>query len=127
MSVTAETAGYVADQTGLRLLELSNAVVALYKKTFGRGPSKSRACFVGPDTVVILLENSLTVAERNLALLGEHARLRESRMLLYGQLEDELRVIAERVLERRPIACVSGFDSNHDLSVAVLTLGPAIL
>ena len=113
-----------AEERGNRLCELSNAIVQLYKQTFGRGPTKSRACFAGPDTLVVLLEDSLTVAERNLAALGQYARLDQSRMLLHAKLENELRAIVERVIERRPIACISGIDASHGLSVEVLTLAP---
>ena len=38
----------------------------LYKELFGRGPTKVRAAFAGPDTVVVSLENTMTQAERNM-------------------------------------------------------------
>ena len=62
------------------MLEISNAMVGLYKEAFGRGPTKARAQFAGPDTLVVILEASLTVAERNLVAMGEHQRLREARL-----------------------------------------------
>jgi hypothetical protein len=65
---------------GSALLQISNAMVRLYKDAFGRGPTKARAQFAGPDTLVVLLQDSMTVAERNLAAMGEHARLRDARM-----------------------------------------------
>jgi Na+-translocating membrane potential-generating system (MpsC) len=64
------------------MLEISNAVVGLYKETFGRGPTKVRAQFAGPDTLVVILESSLTVAERSLIAMGEHRRLRRRRSVL---------------------------------------------
>lgn len=62
------------------LSELSNAMVRIYKQQFGRGPTKVRSDFAGPNTVVCLLENTFTPAEKNLQAMGEHQRLRDTRM-----------------------------------------------
>jgi len=106
------------------LLELSNAMVRLYKQAFGRGPTRARASFAGPDTIVVVLEQSLTVAERNLVALGEHARLREGRIFFQYSLEHEFRGVVERVLGRRTIAFVSGIDTQRDVSIELFTLEP---
>jgi uncharacterized protein YbcI len=68
-----------ADRRGLGLQELTNAVVRLYKELFGRGPTKARTNYAGPDTLVATIENSLTPAERNMIELGDHQRVREIR------------------------------------------------
>ena len=71
----------VSDEAqGRELQELTNAMVQLYKDLFGRGPTKARAGYAGPDTLLITLEGSLTAAEKNLAALNERQRLRETRM-----------------------------------------------
>jgi uncharacterized protein YbcI len=106
------------------MLELSNAIVRLYKDAFGRGPTKARASFAGPDTLVVVLEESMTVAERNLAALGEHARLRDARLFFQYALEEEIRATVERILQRRTIAFVSGIDTWRDVAVEVFTLEP---
>jgi uncharacterized protein YbcI len=109
---------------GSALLHISNAMVRLYKEVFGRGPTKSRAQFAGPNVLVVLLEDSMTVAERNLAALDEHDRLREARMFFQYSLESEFRAIVERYLGRRTVAFVSGVDTHQDLSVELFTLEP---
>jgi uncharacterized protein YbcI len=109
---------------GSALLHISNAMVRLYKEAFGRGPTKSRAQFAGPNVLVVLLEDSMTVAERNLAALNEHDRLREARMFFQYSLESEFRGIVERFLGRRTIAFVSGVDTHQDVSVELFTLEP---
>lgn len=106
------------------MLELSNAMVRLYKEAFGRGPTKARAAFAGPDTLIVVLEQSMTVAERNLVAMGEHERLREARLFFQHALEHEFRGLVERHLHRRPIAFISGMDTHHDVSVEVFTLEP---
>jgi uncharacterized protein YbcI len=104
------------------MLELANAMVRLYKEAFGRGPTKARAMLAGPDTLVVVLENSLTVAERNLVLLGEHERLRTARLFLQYSLEHEFRSIVEDILGRRTLAFVSGVDTRRDVAVELFTL-----
>jgi uncharacterized protein YbcI len=107
------------------MLELSNAMVRLYKEVFGRGPTKARASFAGPDTLVIVLEDSMTVVERNLAAMGEHARLRDARLFFQYAVEDQFRDAVERILGRKTVAFISGMDTRRDVSVEVFTLEPA--
>jgi uncharacterized protein YbcI len=106
------------------MLEIANAVVRLYKEAFGRGPTKARAHFAGPDTLVLVLENSMTTAERNLLVMGEERRLRESRQLFGTALEPQLRTIVEETLGRRTVAFASGLDAHQDVAVEVFTLEP---
>jgi uncharacterized protein YbcI len=112
----------VADKSPM--LEISNAMVRLYKEAFGRGPTKARAQFAGQDTLVVMLESSLTVAERNLVAMGEHQRLREARLFFQYALEDQFRAIVEQALGRRTLAFVSGMDTARDVAVEVFTLEP---
>lgn len=107
------------------MLEISNSMVRLYKEAFGRGPTKARAQFAGPDTLVVILESSLTVAERNLVAMGEHQRLRESRLFFQYALEDQFRAIVEHALGRRTVAFVSGIDAARDVAIEVFTLEPS--
>jgi len=52
------------------LMELSNTMVRIYKELFGRGPTKARSHWAGPDAVTCFLEDTLTPAERNLLKMG---------------------------------------------------------
>lgn len=112
----------VADRSPM--LEISNAMVRLYKEAFGRGPTKARAQFAGQDTLVVILESSLTVAERNLVAMGEHQRLREARLFFQYALEDQFRSIVEQALGRHTLAFVSGIDTARDVAVEIFTLEP---
>ncbi len=106
------------------LLDICQAMVRLYKENLGRGPTKARAEFAGRDILVVWLEGSLTVAERKLAAMGEHARLREARLFGQYALEAESRAAVERVLERRTTSFISGIDTGRDISSAVFGLEP---
>jgi uncharacterized protein YbcI len=82
-------------------LAVSNAMVKLYKEQFGRGPTKARTTFAGPDLIICTLEDSLTAAERNLVALGQHDRLRDVRMFFQHAAADKFRAIVEEHTCRR--------------------------
>jgi uncharacterized protein YbcI len=107
------------------LLQISNAMVRLYKEAFGRGPTKARAQFVGADMLVVVLEDSLTAMERNQLALDRHARLREARLDIQDAMEDKLRAAVEEVLGRRTVSVISGIDPRQDVSIELFTLEPA--
>jgi uncharacterized protein YbcI len=106
------------------LLAVSNAMVKLYKENFGRGPTKVRTNFAGPDLLVTTLENSLTPAERNLAAMGEHQRLRDVRTFFQHATEDEFRETVERITGRKVRAFVSGIATEQDVSAELFYLEP---
>jgi uncharacterized protein YbcI len=113
------------DGPGNPLLALSNAMTKLYKDLFGRGPTKVRAAFAGPDVVVVTLENTMTQAERNMVKLGEHQRLRDVRLFFQHSSEEQLKRPVEEILGRKVRAFTSGIDTDADVSVEVYVLHPA--
>jgi uncharacterized protein YbcI len=104
--------------------EISREMVRLYKEMFGRGPTKARTDFAGPDTVICTLENTFTPAERKLAELGEHQRLRDARLYFQHAMEADFRGAVEGILGRRVRAFVSGTDTARDVSSEVFYLTP---
>lgn len=106
------------------LLEISNATVRIYKTAFGRGPTRARTRFAGTDTLVVLLQDTMTISERRLAALGEHERLREHRLVLHEALGPQVRAVVERILGRPTLGVISGIDTHRDLAVEVITLAP---
>jgi uncharacterized protein YbcI len=105
-------------------MEVSNAMVALYKDLFGRGPTKTRTSYAGADTILVTLENSLTQSEQNLAALNEHGRLRDIRMLFQHSSEKDFTEVIERITGRKVRAFVSGIDTRRDVSSEVFSLEP---
>lgn len=112
------------DRTDSVLAEISRQMVRIYKEQFGRGPTKARTDFAGPDIVICSLEESLTPAEQRLAELGEHQRLRDTRMYLQHVTEKEFCGVIEQVLTRKVRAFVSGIDTGKDVSSEVFYLEP---
>src|SRR5215207_1791888 len=73
-------AARTANGGGPHAAAISNAMVRMYKEQFGRGPTKTRTNYAGPDILITTLEDSFTPAERRMADMGEHQRLRDTRM-----------------------------------------------
>jgi len=105
--------------------EISRQMVRLYKELFGRGPTKARTDFVG-DVVISTLESSFTPAEQKLVEMGEHQRLRDTRLYFQHATEGEFRAVVEGLLGRRVRAFVSGTDTRCDVSTEVFYLEPLV-
>jgi uncharacterized protein YbcI len=112
------------DRHGLELQEVTNAMVRLYKDLFGRGPTKARSNYAGPDALLATIENSLTPAERNMLDLGEDQRVRESRMFFQHASERDFSETVEQITGRKVRSFVSGIDTKHDVSSEVFYFEP---
>ncbi len=106
------------------LAEISREMVRLYKEQFGRGPTKARTDFAGPDILICTLEQSLTPVEQRLAEMGEDQRLRDTRTFFQHASKDQFCSIVERVLGRKVRAFVSGMDTDADVSAELFYLFP---
>jgi uncharacterized protein YbcI len=107
------------------LAAISSEMVRLYKEQFGRGPTKARANWSGRDVLVVLLEDTLTPAERNLVALGEYQRLRDVRMLFQYARVQQFCEPVERLTGRKVRSFISGIDAAADgMSLEVFVLHP---
>jgi uncharacterized protein YbcI len=113
-----------AEDSSQLTARLSDELTRIYKEQFGRGPKRVRTYFAGPDTVVSVLENTFTPAERNLAAMGEHARLRDARLFFQYAAESTFTGAVEQVLGRRVHAFISGIDATKDVCSEVFVLEP---
>jgi uncharacterized protein YbcI len=113
------------ERDGSVLMAIANEMVQLFKEQFGRGPTAARAAWAGPDVVTVVLEQTLTPAERNLAAMGAHERLRETRMFFQYASVREFCEPVERLTGRRVRAFVSGLDTEADgLATETFVLHP---
>lgn len=113
------------DARSTLLADISREMVRLYKDQFGHGPTHARTNWAGPDVLVTTLEDTLTPAERNLARLGEHERVRETRIFFQYASVAEFCQPVERLTGRTVRAFISGIDSVVDgLAVEMFILHP---
>lgn len=124
MSEQVVSDDHVADRPDSAHAEISREMVRLYKEQFGRGPTKARTDFAGPDVLICTLECSFTPAEKSLAEMGEHQRLRDTRLFFQAAIEDQFRGVIERVLGRQVRGFISGTDTANEISAEIFYLEP---
>ncbi len=126
--VTSDITGASQDRDGQFGVSasISREMVKLYKNQFGRGPTKVWTHWAGDDTIIVLLEETLTPAERNLVKMGEHQRLRDVRMFFQYATVREFCEPVERLTGRKVRAFLSGIDTEVDgLALETFVLHPA--
>jgi uncharacterized protein YbcI len=124
---TSQTAPSSADGSNAYnvLNAISNEMVRIYKEQFGRGPTKTRTMWAGSDILLVTLEETFTPAERRLAKMGEHGRLRDLRLLFqYAEVKEFCEPV-ERLTGRKVRAFISGIDTESDLASEMFVLYPS--
>jgi uncharacterized protein YbcI len=105
--------------------EISREMVRLYKGQFGRGPTRVRTHWAGDDMIVVILENTLTPAERNMVKMGEHQRIRDIRMFFQYATVREFCEPVEHLTGRKVRSFLSGIDTEVDgLAMETFVLHP---
>jgi uncharacterized protein YbcI len=110
--------------TGGRLLtEISNAMVALHREHFGRGPGAAKTS-ITDGLVVCVLSDVYTQVERTLVRAGRIDHVRRTRTLHQEALEAEYREPIERITGRTVSAFLSVVHFDPDLAVEIFLLEP---
>jgi uncharacterized protein YbcI len=94
------------------MVAVSNALVALHKEQFGRGPTKARSHFAGPDALLCVLEDVLLPAELKLVALGQQNRIREMRSAFQVATAAEFIATVEQIVYRKVRAFASAVDPD---------------
>ena len=107
------------------LVELSNAMVALHREHFGRGPGASRA-FLVDGLAICVMSDVYTRVERTLIEAGRLDHVQQTRLLHHKTLEETYVATAEAALGRAVIAAMSTFNSEPDVAVELFLVGEAL-
>ena len=97
---------------GSVLTSVSNAMVALHKEQFGRGPVRARTAFAGDDTLICTLQDALLPAEHALVKMGHQDRVHESRLFFQMATRDKFVAVVEQLTGRRVMAFTSATDAD---------------
>ena len=96
---------------------ISDEMGRLYQQIFERTPASVVTHLPADDVVLVVLEGSMTPAERRLRASGQATQLREHRLALQQAFADRFRGIVEAATGRR----VRAFTSAHDVEADVAT------
>jgi uncharacterized protein YbcI len=103
--------------------QICDTAVRLLREYTGRGPTKAKATIDG-DSVMILLGDTLTRGERQLAATGKAERVLQVRHDFQMVMRDELVKAVEDATGRKVIAFMSQNHIDPDLAVEVFVLQP---
>lgn len=107
------------------LMQVSDAMVTLHKEQFGRGPTRARAYYAGPDALVCVLDDVLLPAELKMVVLGDAGRVRESRTAFQAATADEFVSVVEQIVSRKVRAFASGVDPQKNTVFENFAFEPA--
>jgi uncharacterized protein YbcI len=111
-------------QASSTAVALANALVALHKEQFGRGPRLARTNFAGEDTVVTVFYDALLPAEKALAEIGEHLRVQESRLFFQEATRDRFIGTIESIVQRKVHSFHSTCDARTGIVMEIAVLEP---
>jgi uncharacterized protein YbcI len=109
---------------GTLAADISNAIVHLLSRHYGRGPTKAKT-YIFDNYVFCVLENVLTTSEQTLAGAGQRELVRKTRAAFKEVLADDFRAAVEKVVERPVIAYHSEIEFDPDMGFEIFVLGEA--
>ena len=111
-------------QSGQVISEISNAMVAMHREHFGRGPGAARTV-MAEGIVVCVLSDVYTTVEKTLLKAGQADHVQQARLLHQRALESEYKSAVERITGEPVDAFLSVTHVDPDVSVATFLLGAA--
>jgi uncharacterized protein YbcI len=78
---------------------LSNAIVALFKEFYGKGPTAAKTYF-NDDWIFVVMENGLTRNEETLLAAGEQEMVRQYRLRFQEVMRDRICAMVAEVTGR---------------------------
>jgi len=102
---------------------ISNAVVHRMAEVSGRGPSRARTT-LGHNAVFVVVEDTLTRAERELVRIGSEELVLRVREGLQRAMHESLDSDIERLTGQAVISFMSTNHIDPDLAVEVFVLAP---
>jgi uncharacterized protein YbcI len=100
---------------------LARAVVRYYRDHFGRGPTKAQAFYRG-TVIVVLLNDTMTKAERSLAAAGKIEAVMQLREAFQESMRNELAQTVERLVGSKVVAFMSSNHIDPDMAAEIFVL-----
>jgi uncharacterized protein YbcI len=110
-----------ASQGGPLRQELSNAIVALFKEYYGRGPADCRT-YLEPDLVVVVMTGGYHAADQTLFEAGRWYEVRQARMSWQDTMQVRFVEAIERLTRRKVKAFMSANHQSPDITVELFVL-----
>ena len=106
---------------GPTLAEVTNAIVGLHRRHYGKGPTRSKS-YLLDDVLICVMEDVLTTVERTLVEAGEHAKVRDTRYAFEDAMRDRFCEAVERIVGRRVLGFTSQVLVTRDVAIEMFML-----
>jgi uncharacterized protein YbcI len=100
---------------------ISNAIVGIYSKHYGKGPTRAKT-YLLDDVVVTVMQDVFTVVERTLIDAGKGDTVRDVRTTFQYAMRDEFSDAIRTVTGQEVRGFLSQIDWNTDVAVEVFLL-----
>jgi uncharacterized protein YbcI len=107
---------------GRMLAEVTNAMVRLQARYFGKGPTRSRSHLLD-DVLVCVMRDVYTTVEQTLIEAGKADQVRATRQEFHLAMEADFVEMVERIVGRRVLAALAQTHVNPDAAVEIFLLG----
>lgn len=107
---------------GAQLAAISNAVVGVFRDSYGRGPSKAKT-YLFDDYVLCVLEDILTSVERTLVDNGDEHQVRAMRLSFQEAEGDKFKAAVTEATGRPVIAHESQVTFHPAVGFEMFVLG----
>ncbi len=111
----------VSDGQGTLRADISTAIVGLYKKHYGKGPTHCRT-YLEPDLVVVILGEGYTPGEQTLFEAGKWYEVRNSRQIWQDSMHERFVETIEELTGRRVKGFMSANRQDPDYAVELFVL-----
>jgi uncharacterized protein YbcI len=112
-----------ATNHGRLTAEISRSMVQLIRDYTGRGPTQARTMIM-PDTVMVVLADTLTKGERKLVEHGRLDQVLQTRQQVQRMMRDDAVAMIESAVDRKVVAFFSDNHADPDMAVEVFLLEP---
>ena len=103
---------------------ISNAVVRITREHLGRGPTRARTT-IRDDIVLVVMEDTMTRAERTLAAAGRTEEVLRIRRVFQAAMREHVVAAVEELTGRTVEAFMSDNHIEPDLACEMFVLAPA--
>jgi uncharacterized protein YbcI len=114
--------GVPGDPGGQRAA-IANAIVAMFKEFYGKGPTAAKTYF-NDDWVFVVLDDGLTRNEETLVEAGEHTLVRQVRLRFQEVMADRITAAVADITHRRVLTYHSQLLLDPVHSVEMFLLAP---
>lgn len=101
---------------GRMLAQLSNEMVRVMKRSFGKGPTSAKS-YMLDDLLIVVMRGGMTTAEQTMKDLNQEDRVREFRQTFENEMADHLSARVAEITGRKVVTYQSQIMFDPDMIV----------